>query len=128
MSATALGLLALVAVVATGTLWFRAAMAVRVPENRLPFVGAMLGGVLLGAAALISGPGWIGVIAASLAILLGAFFLFTVSISRQQLEAGAISVGTRLPDFSAPDENGELFELASLAGKPLLIKFFRGHW
>ena len=128
MSATALGLLALGAIFATGTIWFRSAMALRLPKNRAAFVGAMAAGVVLAVAALASGPGWIGGIAASLAMLLGGFFLFTVSISRQRLGGGGIAVGARLPDFSAPDEDGKLVELAGLSGKPLLVKFFRGHW
>jgi peroxiredoxin len=37
-------------------------------------------------------------------------------------------VGETLRDFSALDENGERFELASTAGRPVLLKFFRGHW
>ena len=40
----------------------------------------------------------------------------------------AIRIGDTIPAFSALDENGELFESKTLAGKPALIKFFRGHW
>ncbi len=58
----------------------------------------------------------------------GAFLCFLVGISAQKLAADGIGVGATLPDFSAPDENGETFELSSVAGKPLLLKFFRGHW
>jgi len=40
----------------------------------------------------------------------------------------AVRVGGPILDFSAPDENGEPFALASLRGRPYLLKFFRGHW
>jgi peroxiredoxin len=33
-----------------------------------------------------------------------------------------------LRDFTALDEHGREFALASTAGRPLLLKFFRGHW
>ncbi len=123
-----LGFLALMLVVGAVALWFRRAMGVRLPENRSGFVAAWLGGALLGVVALLQGVGWLGGVAAGLAIFAGAFLCLTVSISAQKLAAGAIGVGATLPDFSAPDENGESFELSSVVGKPLLLKFFRGHW
>ena len=123
-----LGFLALLLIVGAGALWFRRALRVRLPENRSGFVAAWLGGALLGVVALVQGVGLLGGIAAGLATFLGAFLCFLVSISAQKLAAGAIGVGAALPDFSAPDENGEIFELSSIAGKPLLLKFFRGHW
>ena len=38
------------------------------------------------------------------------------------------SVGTPLPEFSAIDANDAPFRSADLRGRPVLIKFFRGHW
>jgi hypothetical protein len=119
---------ALLLVAVSATRWFRAAFGVRLPKSRAAFVGVWLLGVSLGALALASGAGWVGGAAATLAILGGGFLLFTVAISRQQVAANAVRVGARLPDFSALDENGDAFELASVVGKPLLLKFFRGHW
>jgi cytochrome oxidase Cu insertion factor (SCO1/SenC/PrrC family) len=72
--------------------------------------------------------GWLGGGTAVLALAIGCFLSFTVAISRQQVSAGAISVGDTLPDFKAPDEDEEPFQAASLAGRPVLLKFFRGHW
>jgi peroxiredoxin len=51
-----------------------------------------------------------------------------VSISRQQLGDDAIAVGSTIPSFTATDEHGKIFDSQSLAGQPVLIKFFRGHW
>ncbi len=128
MNGTALGFVALLGIVCSGVLWFRAMGAVSLPANRSGFVAAWLGCGALGIAAIAQGPGWVGGVPAVLSIIGASFFLFTVTISRQQVKADAIRVGATLPDFSAADENGEAFDSSSLAGHPVLIKFFRGHW
>ena len=128
MNATGLGFAALLLPVAAGVVWFRAMGAVSLPANRSGFVAAWFGAAALGITALAMGPGWIGGVPAVLSIVGGTFFMFTVAISRQQVKADVIRVGATLPDFSALDENGERFDAASLAGHPVLIKFFRGHW
>ena len=79
--------------------------------------------------ALGSGVGWVGGAAAGLSILGGSFLVLTVAISRQRVgRPDLVTVGARLRDFGGLDENGDPFELASLTGRPLLLKFFRGHW
>jgi len=128
MSGAAFAFLAFALVLGTGVVWFRRAHAVNLPENRTGFVMAMVLGIAIGIAAMLSAPGWLGGVAASLAILAGGFFLFTVAISAQKGSSGAFALGQPVPDFTAPDENGEPFALASLAGRPFLLKFFRGHW
>jgi hypothetical protein len=120
--------LAFALVLAAVVVWFRLAMAVRLPANRSGFVAAWLGGGLLGILGLALGAGAITGTAAALAIAVGCFLSFTVAISRQEVGDDAIDVGARLPDASAPDENGTPFALASTAGRPVLLKFFRGHW
>jgi cytochrome oxidase Cu insertion factor (SCO1/SenC/PrrC family) len=100
-------------------LWFALARAVEVPENRTAFVVVWLAAVTLG---------WVGRITAVLAIIVGLFLPFTVSISRQEVASNAIQVGDMMPSFSAPDDRGELFDSELLRGKPVLIKFFRAHW
>ena len=128
MNGTALGFVALLGVVGSGVLWFRAMGAVEVPANRAGFVAAWICASALGIVAMAQGPGWFGGIAAVLSVMGSSFFLFTFAISRQQANTDAISVGATLPDFNAADEHGELFDSSSLAGHPVLIKFFRGHW
>ena len=128
MNATAIGFLALLLVVGTGTAWFRALGRVQLPKNRAGFVAAMLLAAALGVVALSQGVGWLGGVPASLAIFAGSFFALLVAISRQIASDQAIAVGSRIPPFSALDENGETFEASSLSGHPVLIKFFRGHW
>ena len=40
-----------------------------------------------------------------------------------------LKVGVSAPDFSLPDENGNLVELKGLLAKgPVVISFYRGQW
>ena len=128
MSPSVLGFAGLILVVGAMVPWLRRMRDVRIPENRTPFVTAWLAGAALGLASLVSGPGWPGGIAAALALVAGVFPSIFVAISAQQVAPNAIRVGGKLPDFGAPDETGARFEIASTVGKPLLLKFFRGHW
>ena len=128
MLSTGVGVVALVLVATSATLWFRAALGVRLPKSRSAFVMVWLGGVTLALIALASGVGWVGGTAAGLALLGGSFLTFTVAISRQRVAHDALKVGARLPDFGTLDENADSFQLASVMGWPLLLKFFRGHW
>ena len=64
----------------------------------------------------------------ALAVLAGSFFCLLVFISPQKVADDAIAVGERLREFTAQDANGEVFSMSSVAGKPVLLKFFRGHW
>ena len=128
MNGMALGIVALLGAVGSGVLWFRAMGAVGLPANRSGFVAAWICAGALGIVAMAQEPGWFGGIASVLSVMGASFFLFTIAISRQQVNTDAISVGATLPDFSAADERGEPFDSSSLAGHPVLIKFFRGHW
>jgi len=127
-SAALLGWLAAAITGLAGVLWFRRIAAVRVPENRAGFTTAFAAGLVLGAAALASGAGWLGGVPAGFALVGSATFLGLRLQSRQQARAPAVSVGGRILDFRAPDADGRSFDLASLRGRPYLLKFFRGHW
>jgi cytochrome oxidase Cu insertion factor (SCO1/SenC/PrrC family) len=128
MGGDLLGVLAFGIVVVTGVAWFRLIKAVRIPSNRLAFFAAMGVGVVLGIAAFGQGTGVLGGLAAGFAILAGGVFLGLRLQSTQDAREPAVRVGGRILDFSAPDERGEPFDLASLRGRPYLLKFFRGHW
>jgi hypothetical protein len=123
-----LGAIALLMIVASGVVWFRAALAVRLPKNRTPYLAFWLVAGVISLVSLTNSPGWLGAIPASLALVGSLFFLFTAAISRQVLAANAIAPGQTIPEFTAPDENNEWFKSASLRGEPVLLKFFRGHW
>ena len=73
-------------------------------------------------------PGGLGGAAAGLSLFASLFFLGSVAIGGQRLGAQAIQVGAAMPDFTALDEHGEVFDSRELAGHPVLIKFFRAHW
>jgi hypothetical protein len=123
-----LGVLAFLLVAGSMGLWFRRIQRVEVPTDRRGWVASWLLGAALGVAALGSGAGWVGGVAAALAVLAGVFFSVLVAVSAQRAAADAIRVGEMLRDFTALDDRGELFSIASTAGRPLLLKFFRGHW
>ena len=123
-----MGLAAIVLVVVSGVLWFRAAAAVRLPENRSLYVAAWLVGIVLAGLSLAGSPGWTEGLAAMIAIFGSSFLLLTVAISRQKVGESAIRPGDSIPEFSAVDEHGVRWESSSLIGQPLLLKFFRGHW
>jgi len=108
--------------------WFQLNRAVALPKNRGGFLACMIVGICLAIAGLMQEPGLIGGIAASLAILLGVFFVFTWTISAQKGGSGTLKPGSKLISFTAPDHLGNNFESSSLEGQPLLLKFFRGHW
>ena len=109
-------------------LWVRAVRRVAIPVNRGLFVAAAIAALALGGVALFSQPGWLAGSAAALSVLFGFFFLLTFAIGAQKVSESGIRVGARIPDFTALDEHGQRFDSRSLAGRPALIKFFRGHW
>ena len=128
MTDTYLGFASLGVIAISLALWFRALGQVAIPKNRGVYVATWALAAGLGVAALLGEPGWLGGVPAGIGTFASVFFLFTVSISRQKVGDGAIQVGATIPDFTATDEHGQLFDSQSLAGHPVLIKFFRAHW
>ena len=121
-------LAAIMVVVATSSIWLYLAFQVRIPRNRKAFQVGWTLGALLGLWALFISITTLTVIIATLAVLLGALLLFLSSTSAQLPERHDLAVGQALPAFTAMDENNEPFDSQSLTGKPVLLKFFRGHW
>jgi hypothetical protein len=128
MTGTSLGFASLLVMAISLAHWFRAMGRVAIPKNRGAYLATLGLAAGLGVAALLGEPGWLGGIPAGIGIFGSVMFFFLVSISRQKVGAGAIRVGATIPDFRAPDEHGQSFDSRSLAGHPVLIKFFRGHW
>jgi len=125
---TTLGFAALGVAVITVALWFRQIDQVALPENRTLFVVSYLTALAMGGGAFVARTRWFGAIPALLAIIIGGFFPFSVAISRQEVATTGIQSGQTIPHFKALNRQGELFDSASLDGKPVLMKFFRGHW
>ena len=123
-----LGWMSIAVMAASVRLWIRAFKSVEIPENRSGFIAAWVIGAALGAVALMGEPGLLGGVPAAIGAGASAFFLLTVAIGKQKVAAGVIQVGAAIPRFSAIDEHGQTFNSESLAGHPVLIKFFRGHW
>jgi len=122
------GIIALLIVILTLAVWFQKVKAVRLTRVRFHYFSAWIIGALLGVYAITTGAGWIGTVPAVLAIALGfGFPLFRLG-SNQGDHKPAVSVGDQIIDFTLPDDAGNAFSLASLKGKPFLLKFFRGHW
>lgn len=113
---------------ATTALWSRRIRQVDIPEDRTAYFVLFVAAAILGIGAFVLRTRWFGGLAAAVAIVLGVFFPFTMAISRQEVPANTIQVGDPIPVFSTLNEHGEVFESKRLAGKPALIKFFRGHW
>jgi hypothetical protein len=128
MTGTALGFVAFALVAGSMALWFGRLKRVRIPADRRGFVACWAGGAALGILALTQGAGWVGGLLAGIATLAGTFFSVLVLISPQKVADDAVRVGESLRAFTALDENGADFSIASTAGKPVLLKFFRGHW
>lgn len=125
---TILGFVGLAIVLLTLMLWNRQIQQVAIPENRTLFVAGFVAAALVGASAFVKRTRWFGAIPALIAIVMGSFLTFTVAISRQEVATTGIQVGQTIPLFTGVDRHGEPFDSASLAGKPVLMKFFRGHW
>jgi len=128
MSGAILGFLAFALVVQAGLVWARLIREVRVAERRPLVLLVVLAGMGLGLLAFARGPGIAGGIAAGLAVGAGALFLLLQLLGQQSRPTPAVRVGEPILDFTAPDAEGHPFALASLRGRPFLLKFFRGHW
>jgi len=127
MGAT-LGIAAFAVTAVTATSWVIGLRAARLSGRRgLAMIGFAIA-LVLGVLALLTDPGLLGGIAAGVGASAGAIFLGLQTLAGQVPATPAVSVGAPILDFTAPDENGEPFDLASLRGKPYLLKFFRGHW
>ena len=124
----ALGVMGFLLAVGTGALWYRKLLAVEIPRARAGFVAAFTVAAVLGIAAFAVGTGLIAGIAAGIAVALGGSMAGLRAISKQDAKVPAVRVGEPILDFTADDEDANPFALASLTGRPFLLKFFRGHW
>ena len=127
MGAT-LGLASLAVTVATITGWVIGLQKARLQGKRGLAMIAFGVALVLGLAALLTSPGLVGGIAATVGVATGAIFLGLQTLAGQVDATPAVAVGGPILDFTAPDDQGQPFDTASLRGKPYLLKFFRGHW
>lgn len=128
MIGTALAVVGGVLEVALSAVWFWLMRRVRIPADRRPLMGAHAVAAALGVAAIVLGTGGLGTVLAASAVLGGALFFALQAVSGQARKVPAVAVGGPILDFTLPDDRGRSFDLATLRGKPFLLKFFRGHW
>ena len=128
MTGNIIALGALVVTVMNTTVWLKKAFAGKLPSNRIPTVLVWLSSAALGVIALDQEPNLLGKISAYLAILGSFLFVLTVAISKQKVGDDVIKVGDTIPSFTSLDDTKTKFNSEELAGSPVLIKFFRGHW
>jgi cytochrome oxidase Cu insertion factor (SCO1/SenC/PrrC family) len=128
VSGAVLGVLALALLAQAGLVWMRSIRELRTGERRLFVLLAVVLAVGLGVLGLASRPGLAGGLAAGLAVAAGTLFLLLQALGGQSRAVPAVAVGGPMLDFTAPDAEGRPFRLASLHGRPYLLKFFRGHW
>ena len=123
--------LALVSLVLSFGVWgliMRSIFKMSVSRKPRGFQFVMAVSIALAAVALFRSPGVAGAIAAVVAILSSAMFLFTSVMSPLPASIPRVSVGGPMLPFSATDAEGVVFESVALDGRPYLLKFFRGHW
>ncbi|MBL4820121.1 MAG: hypothetical protein JKY98_03885 [Gammaproteobacteria bacterium] len=109
-------------------IWFKRIRQVAIPDNRLPFLLGWFGAALFGLLSFFSsGAGWISGIFGTIAIIAGIAML-VLYVLRKQGAGETIAVGDQIPVFCAQDAESNPFDSISMAGSPILLKFFRGHW
>jgi O-antigen ligase len=120
-----LGLVGIVILLASAGRWFWRAWKVDIPKTPRVFQALFLLGLICGAISLYLGlddpfAGW----AVGIALVL----IYLTATGAQRVDGDMIEVGDKIPAFSAQDDDGNTFDMESLAGRRVLLKFFRGHW
>ncbi|HXC49676.1 MAG TPA: peroxiredoxin family protein [Candidatus Limnocylindrales bacterium] len=128
MNGTSAGFLAIALVLGPGVRWLWLMQRVRIPKDRTAYIAPSVAGALVGVFALSAHPSLAAGISAGLAVVSGSVFALLCAASRQAPNVPAVTVGRPIVDFTALDDEGRPFDLASLRGRPFLLKFFRGHW
>lgn len=126
--ALALAALGLLLVLGSTVWYFLTINAEKVPVGVAPFVAVLVAGLVAGAAGIALDPGLPTIGLFTLTGGTGALILYLLSI--RKLPDGALTarVGQPMPAFEAIDGHGQPFDLQSMKGRRLMVKFFRGSW
>lgn len=127
---TTLALFAVLVQLAGAASYFRRVALGRLDRPIELYVAVPIGAAL---AALAWALGWGAATPAALTLLavsvaLGAIAFVMYSLRRVPTNAIRVAVGESLPDFTAIDSEGGAFDSASLRGRRVLFKFYRGEW
>jgi cytochrome oxidase Cu insertion factor (SCO1/SenC/PrrC family) len=114
--------------VAAFVYWMGLIKRVEIGDRRWLVTAALGTAMLLALIALGFGSGVAVRVLGGASLLLGVLYFGLLALAGQSVQTPAVAVGQPLLDFTARDHNGEPFSLSSLAGRPVLLKFFRGHW
>ena len=123
-----LGLLALI-IVRGNRIWYgRKIKALLVPRRPLAHQLLAGAGVAVAIFTFTRPPDVIGFLLAAVALFAGIRFLYTTLSSHIPGRDITVRPGQPALNFTALNGRSETFTLSSLSGRPILIKFFRGHW
>ena len=128
MTSTFAGFFALFVAVAALAVWFQKVKQVNIPANRIVFHCLMAIVISAGIYTWVGDAHWAANTAATLAIIVACLWFMLRAQSSQSSAGPVVTVGEKILDFSAADEDGNTVELSSMYGNPFLLKFFRGHW
>jgi peroxiredoxin len=123
-----LALAAIIAAIAATYIQYRQIKDVSVPAVPWGQFIIWLAGLASGIAAFMMGIHLLVIVPLSLAVVAFLFFFLIVFTSRLPAIQPAVEVGSKFIDFTTLDSDGKPFTLSSLEGRPILLKFFRGHW
>ena len=133
LGANLLGTLAIVAIAGVAAAYYYTNMRVlRVGRGRVALYLGMFAGVALSVATFIVGSQdtlW-GIGCAGLALVATVPLLYIDLIYSRvgEQQARTVAVGDHVVDFTALTSTGDAFSLSSFAGRPFLLKFYRGWW
>ena len=85
-------------------------------------------GVVVGLAGILLAPAATTGILGGVAVGLGGFFLWLMSMRHLPDGELVARLGEPLPALEAPDQDGDLVRLSDLKGQRVMLKLFRGSW
>lgn len=123
-----------IVVIATWFVYLRTIPRMKVPVNPIGSKILQLFGIGLGVFSIFSNyqnvdPANIAwFIPAVFAVLMGALFFWLLSLRKTPIGEIKVKVGDKILPFQAVTSEGGTFNTDELAGKRILMKFFRGGW
>ena len=99
-----------------------------VPRRPIGHLLALTAGAALGVYGAYVSNSWLAMGAGAVAVLVWATFIYILTLSPMPEGQLAVEIGGELLPFQAVTSDGRPFSSAELAGRRILLKFFRGHW
>jgi len=126
--AAALAVLGLLTILGSTTAYFLTIDRERVPADVRPFQAVLVVGLALGLGGIAAQPGLLPGALFAVTGGMGAFLLYLLGIRKLPDGALTATVGAPMPPLRALDEQGRDFDLQTLLGRRVMVKFFRGSW